>query len=246
MRYLLKATWIELKLFSREPMTVVFTFAIPLVFLYILGSVFGNHPDPRVYRGVGPMDYYVPAYIGLVVAAMGLIALPVHLASYRERGVLRRFRASPLPVWSVFGAQVIVTFIVGILASILLVVLSFATYQVHAPKSLPEVIAAFVLSAFAFAFIGLFLGLALPTARAAQGAGVLLWFVMMMIDGPGPPLELLPSAVVHVADVTPLRHVVLLLQDPWLGFGWNTVEMLIVGGFLLVPALLTALFVRRG
>jgi ABC-2 type transport system permease protein len=246
MTALLKTTWVELKLFAREPLTVVFTFAIPLAFLFVLGGVFGNHPDPEVYRGFGAMDYYVPAYIALVVASIGLIALPVHLASYRERGVLRRFRASSIPTWSVFGAQAAVTFIIGTLASLLLVAVASVTYHTESPRSPVGVVAAFALGTLTFATIGLFLGLVLPTARAAQGAGVLLWFVMLLIAGGGPPFEVLPTAMVRVGDATPLKHMVLLLQDPWLGLGWNGLEMVIVVGFLVVPALLTFAVVRRG
>lgn len=246
MRTLIKTSWIELKLFAREPLTMLFTFAIPLVFLYVLGGVFGNTPDPGVYRGFGAMDFYVPAYIALVVASIGLIALPVHLAAYRERGVLRRFRASSIPIWSVFGAQIVVTFIVGVLSSILLVLVAFATYQAESPKSFFEVLIAFILGTLTFTTLGLFLGLALPNARAAQGAGVLLWFVMLMIGGAGPPFEVLPSSLVHIGDATPLKHVVLLLQDPWLGVGWNGTEMLIVGGFLAAFTLLAVIFARRG
>ena len=57
MQALMKTTWVELKLFAREPLTMLFTFAIPLVFLFVLGGVFGNTPDPNVYRGFGAMDY---------------------------------------------------------------------------------------------------------------------------------------------------------------------------------------------
>ena len=97
MRMLLKLTLVELKLFVREPITMVFTFALPLIFLFVLGGVFKNTPDPDVYRGVGAMNYYTPAYIGLVIASIAVVGLPVHLTGYRERGVLRRLRASPIP-----------------------------------------------------------------------------------------------------------------------------------------------------
>jgi ABC-2 type transport system permease protein len=246
MRTLMKTTWVELKLFAREPLTVLFTFAIPFVVLFVLGGVFGNRPaDPHVYRGFGILNYYVPAYIALVVAAIGLIALPVHLAAYRERGVLRRFRASTIPVWSVLGGQVAATFLIGVLASLILVVLALAVYHTRSPQSLVGVLAAFFLGAIMFATLGLFLGLALPTARAAQGAGVLLWFVMMQISGPGAPPEVLPTALLRVADATPLKHLVVLMQDPWFGLGWNGPEMLIVLGFFVVAALLTIVFARR-
>ena len=56
MKSLLKLTWVELKLFFREPLTIVFTFALPVVFLLVMGGVFGNTPDTsslQIYRGVG-------------------------------------------------------------------------------------------------------------------------------------------------------------------------------------------------
>lgn len=245
MRALARTSWVELKLFAREPLTVVFTLALPLVLLFVLGSVFGNTPDPEVYRGVGAMDYYVPAYTGLVIASLGLIALPTHLAGYRERGILRRFRASSVPLSSVFGAHVVVTVVSAAVGSVLLMAVAALTYDIRAPESPAGFAGAFLLSALSFSAIGVLLGAALPTARAAQGAGVLLWFVMLIIAGAGPPPEVLTEATRAVADATPLRHVILLLQDPWLGFGWNTTETLIVLAWLAGSAALAALLLRR-
>lgn len=245
MRALARTSWVELKLFAREPLTVVFTLALPLVLLFVLGSVFGNTPDPEVYRGVGAMDYYVPAYAGLVIASLGLIALPTHLADYRERGILRRFRASSVPLPSVFGAHVVVTIVSAAVGSLLLMAVAVLTYDIRAPESPAGFAGAFLLSALSFSAIGALLGAALPTARAAQGAGVLLWFVMLIIAGAGPPPEVLTEATRAVADATPLRHVILLLQDPWLGFGWNTTETLIVLAWLAGSGALAALQLRR-
>jgi len=232
MRTLAEITWLELKLFAREPLTVIFTLALPVLVLYVLGGVFGNTPDPggRTFRGVGPMTYYVPAYVGLVIASMGLIGLPVHLASYRERGVLRRLRASSMPLWTILGAQLVVTLAASVVGSVLVLILAALTYDVASPASPGGVLVAFVLGALAFAAAGILLGAVMPTARAAQGAGILLWFLMLMIAGAGPPPEVLPAALTRVADVTPLRHVVLALQDPWLGFGSNLSELGIVAG----------------
>ena len=75
----------------------MFTLALPIIFLLVMGGVFGNTPDTQYYRGVGAMNYYIPAYFGLVMMAIGTVALPVHLTGYRERGVLRRFKASSFP-----------------------------------------------------------------------------------------------------------------------------------------------------
>lgn len=246
MRTILKMTWIEIKLFLREPLTVIFTLALPLFILFIMGGVFGNAPDPEgvVYRGVGPMDYYVPAYVGLLITSIGLIGLPVQLAGYRERGVLRRFRASSVSVWHVLGSQVLVCFAAAVTGTILLVTAASIVYDFQLPQSPGAVAGAFILSTLAFAVLGIFLGALLPTARAAQGAGVLLWFIMMILSGAGPPPEVLNTAMRAISNLTPLKYVILLLQDSWLGFGWNIAAMGIVFGFLIVPAALTARFFR--
>ncbi len=246
MRTLRKFAWIEMKLFIREPITVVFTFALPLIFLFVMGGVFGNTPDPEgaIYGGVGPMDYYVPAYIGLVMASIGLIGLPVHLTTYRERGILRRFRASSIPAWDIFGSQLIVSFAIAIIGGILLSVIALVTYDVNLPDSPGLVIPAFLLSIASFTALGILLGAILPTTRAAQGLGLILFFVMLILAGAGPPPEVMTEAMRWIGDLTPLRYVILLIQGPWLGFGWNVKASLVVSGFLLVSGFLAVHFFR--
>lgn len=241
MRTLAKLTWVEIKLFVREPITMVFTFALPLIFLFVMGGVFGNTPDPEgiIYRGVGPMDYYVPAYIGLVITSIGVVGLPVHLTGYRERGVLRRFRASSISVWSIFGSQVIVSFVIALLGAVLLTVVALLTYDAHMPEMPGLVIPAFIMSMLSFAALGVLLGAIFPTTRAAQGVGLLLFFVMLILAGAGPPREVMTEVMQWVGDITPLRYVILLLQEPWLGFGWDMKSFLIVAGITVVAALVS-------
>ncbi len=97
MRMLARMSWLELKLFMREPLTALFALVLPLLVLFVMGGVFGNEAEVDVYRGVGAMDYYVPAYVALVTASVGLISVPAHMAGNRERGVLKRYHASSMP-----------------------------------------------------------------------------------------------------------------------------------------------------
>jgi ABC-2 type transport system permease protein len=244
MRPLVKSTVLELKLLARDPVTVVFTLALPVIVLYVLGQVFGNTPNPKFYRGVGAMNFYVPAYIGLAIASMGLIGLPVHVAAYRERGILKRFRASDVPIWSVIAGQIVVTVVAGAVGSLILCLAATLTWHVEFPKDAILVLVAFVVGALSFGAIGVLLGTLLPGARAAQGAGIILWFVMMMVGGAGPPPEVLGQTLRSVGDATPLKHVVTLIQDPWLGFGWNVTETAIVVAIGVVCAGLTALLLK--
>jgi ABC-2 type transport system permease protein len=245
MRAVRALSWIELKLFLREPVTVVFTLALPPLVLYVLAQVFGNTPDPKVYGGAGPLDYYVPAYIGLVVASLGLIGLPVHLAAYRERGVLRRFAAARVPVRALLASQLFVLFAGVAAGSVVLVTLARLSYHVHWPADWAGVLFEVMVGTLAFAAVGFLLGVALPTARVAQGVGVLLWFLMMMVAGAGPPPEVLSGALRGIATATPLKHLVVALQDPWLGRGVNWTETLVLAGLLVVAMALAVPVLRR-
>lgn len=236
-----KLSWVEIKLFAREPLTVIFTLAFPLIMLFVMAGVFGNEPDTGdngeiAWRGVGPTDYYVPAYVGLVMAAIGLIAVPVHLAAYRERGVLRRLRASSISLWAVLGSQVVVAIATATIGGLLLIAMAGLVYDLALPEAPAQLVLGFCLSVLCFSAVGLLLGSLLSTTRAAQGAGLLLYFPMMMISGAGPPREVMTEAMQVVGDVMPLRYVILVLQDPWLGFGWDGVAYLIVVGVMVVAA----------
>jgi ABC-2 type transport system permease protein len=249
MRTFIKLSWVELKLFVREPITVIFTLALPIIFLFVMGGVFGNEASTDdsgmvVFRGVGPLDYYIPAYFGLVMMAIGTVALPVHLAGYRERGVLRRLHASAISVWSVLGSQMVVSFVIAVLGSVLIFIFGIIVYSPHMPQEIGLLVLAFLLGLVSFTALGFFLGAVLPSTRSAQGLGLILFFVMMILGGAGPPPEVLTGAMDTIGQMTPLRHVIIILQDPWLGFGWNVQASLIVLGITVVAVLLSARFFR--
>jgi ABC-2 type transport system permease protein len=249
MRTLFKLSWVEIKLFVREPITVIFTLALPVIFLFVMGGVFGNEADSGeggmiVFRGVGPLDYYIPAYFALVMMAIGTVALPVHLAGYRERGILRRLRASSISVWSVLVSQIIVSFIIAVIGSLLILALGIVVYSPNLPQSPGLLIPAFLLGLVCFTALGFFLGAVLPSTRSAQGLGLILFFVMMILGGAGPPPEVLTGAMDIVGKITPLRQVIITLQDPSLGFGWNQNASLIVAGVTVVLTGLAYRFFR--
>jgi ABC-2 type transport system permease protein len=172
---LAKLTWTEIKLGLREPTVAVFALAFPLILLYLLLNSFGTLPDPD-FGGVSPADWYVPAYVAGSIAATGLIAIPVHLAAYRERGVLRRLRASGIAAWPVLAAQTLVAGLIVTVGSAVLVALGNASYELSTPGSWVVVGAGLLLATATFCAVGVALASVLPTARAAQVVGLLLFF----------------------------------------------------------------------
>jgi ABC-2 type transport system permease protein len=226
MRALLRLAATEMKLFLREPMVLTFVFAFPVLTVLILGGVFDDD-DPN-FEGALPSDYYVAAYIGVVIAAIGLVMLPVHLASYRERGVLRRFDVSRYPRWALPAAWVIVAMIISIVAIAVLLAAGHLVYGLPEPDNLVGVALGTLLGALAFISSGIVLGLALPSARSAQGLGMLLFFPFFLLGGAGPPPDAMGDPMSSIANAIPLTHVVRSIQEPWLDLGSPTGHLAVV------------------
>lgn len=240
MRVLLKLTWIEIKLLARDPVTLLFSFAFPVLVLVLLGGIFGDqHMKMGAYKGVKMMNWYVPSYIALVIASIGTISLPVHLSSYRERGVLRRFRASGVSEAALLGSQLLVSLGVAFVGALTITILGGLAYGARLPTSPAEVALAYVVGVFCFAAVGVLLASLAPTARAAQSVGLLLWFVMLFVSGTSAPLDLLPSWMVDIGKALPLYHSVLAVVDPWIGRGTNWAQLAIVATVGVVATLVS-------
>jgi ABC-2 type transport system permease protein len=217
MRSLLRLAATELKLFVREPMVLTFVFAFPVLTVLILGGVFDD--DDPSFEGALPSDYYIAAYIGVVIAAIGLVMLPVHLASYRERGVLRRFDVSRYPRWALPAAWILVAMAITAVAVAVLLVTGQLAYGLPEPDDPLAVALGTLLGAFTFISIGIALGMALPSARSAQGLGMLLFFPFFLLGGAGPPPDAMGDPMSTIANAVPLTHVVRSIQEPWLDLG---------------------------
>lgn len=244
---LARLSWVELKLFVREPLTVVFSLILPVIILFVLGGVFGNETsqpgEEVVFRGIGPMSYYVPAYVALVVASVCVISIPTHLAGNRERGVLKRFHASSVGAWTVAGAEMVVAFALSAVSVAILVIVAGLAYDFDPADSVGGVIGVFALLTIGFGVFGIFLGAVLPTARAAQAVGMLVWFIMLFLGGAGPPPEVLTDAMRSVSELTPLWHAVQMMQSVWLGLDAG-LSWVVFGAIVLVSGVLGIRFFR--
>lgn len=232
MRALLRLAATEMRLLVREPMVLTFAFAFPVLTVLILGGVF-DEDDPN-FEGALPSDYYVAAYIGVVIAAIGLVMLPVHLASYRERGVLRRFDVSRYPRWALPAAWILVALVITAVAVAVLLVTGHLVYGLPTPDDLGGVAIGTLLGAFVFISIGIALGMALPSARSAQGLGMLLFFPFFLLGGAGPPPAAMGDPMSSIANVVPLTHVVRSIQEPWLDLGNPTGHLAVLAALAVL------------
>ncbi|HYG94810.1 MAG TPA: ABC transporter permease, partial [Nocardioides sp.] len=175
----------ELRLLTRDPLTLTFVVAFPIVTMLIIGGSFGTEPDEAF--PVNPAHWYVASYFTVVIGAVGLVMLPVHIASYRERGVLRRFAASGFPRWSFALAELLIGLAAIAVAGPLLLAVAAPVYGLPDVDDPLRVAVGIAVGSVAFVGIGVLLGTLLPSARAAQAVGLMLFFPSFLLGVGGPP-----------------------------------------------------------
>jgi len=242
MTALLKMTWMEIKLFLREPMGAIFTLAFPLLVLFVFGSIFGNDPFPGA--DVGSVDVSTPGYVALIIGTTALMSIPVSLATYREKGILRRFRASPVAPALILGAQALVYSLMTSFGVTLLIVAARVFFHLRLPDAPLALLPAFLLAMVSFSSVGTVLASVMPTPRSAQAVGSALFFPMMFLSGAAFPRDLMPDGVRTVSDVLPLTPITTLVSDLWFGGTWNTTSLLVLGGLLVVGLVASVLTFR--
>ena len=212
-----KILTIETRLLIREPAWWLAAILLPSVILLILGVVFAPHrPDPAL-GGQRFIDLFVPSLLVITLATLGLQALPVRMANYRERGVLRRLSTTPLHPLHVLLAQLLIYLATAVIALILLIVVGHVAFAIPLPGN-P------IGYAVAFMFV--------PSTKAANSFGLPLFFVAMFLGGVYLPRWLLPDFLVSVGDFTPPG--VKGLQDAWLGASVDLLPLVVMAGLTVV------------
>lgn len=211
----------ELRLFLREPVTLFWGVAFPVILLAIIGAVPSSRTPDADLGGLRFVDVYLPVMLAFVLAMLAFNALPPTLAGYREQGVLRRLFTTPVPPSRVLAAQLAIHAGVAVAAIVLLIFVGRIVFGVALPQQPLGFLLALVLAIASVLSIGLLVAAVAPTTRIANGIGMLLFFPMMFFAGLWLPRDSMPSALVHISDATPLGAAVQALQDSTHG-DWPT------------------------
>jgi ABC-2 type transport system permease protein len=229
-----KLTWMQLKLFAREPVALFFTLAFPLMVLLLFGMIFGNAIDLQYGGGYGYIDALVPGLAAIIIGTVALMSIPVATATAREQKILRRYKATPMPPLVYLAADITTNVFVALIGLVILMIAAPLVFDVRFGGNGVYVFGGFLLSAFSFAAVGYIVAALSPTARIAAVVGQVLYFPMMFLSGVGFPPAIMPAGVRAVAQWLPLTHVVNLLQTLWFGQGWSGQSVLILGLMLVL------------
>jgi ABC-2 type transport system permease protein len=236
-----KLTWLETKIFTREPMGFVGTLIMPVVVFLFLGRVFSIGKPLSAPKVSVPFNVAILAAILIAVSAVqSLVAI---ISIYREGGILKRLRATPLSPVTIMGSQVAVKLVFTVVSLSLLMLAGRRMFPGVMSVNVFSFTAAVLLGTFSILSLGFVLASIVPTARFAQPIGAAVLYPMLAFSGLFYPLARLPRALQALAYIFPTTHAVALLQGVWDGSGWGAHWMNVVA-LLLLFAVFTALSTR--
>ena len=128
LRYDLLVSW-------RNPQSRFFTIALPVIFLVLLSSVFGNDTTHVNGHAIKNSTYYVPGISTLGIIAVSFVNLVITITAQRESGVLKRRRSTPVPAWVLIASRAITAAIIAIVIVVVLLVIGRIAYGVHLPSA---------------------------------------------------------------------------------------------------------------
>ena len=241
MRGFWKLAWVEIKMYLRQPQAAFFTILFPLILLFIFGVIYGNKPNP-LFGGRGMVDVSTPAYLAMIIASTGLLTITIAVSSDREKGILRRYRATPLRPAALLTSQIVVHFLMTLLGGAILILSARLVYGLRFSGQAGLVFLGFTLSSLSFFAIGFLLASLARTARTAYILGMVLYFPNLFLSGATIPKETFPEALRAAGKFIPLTHVVNLLQGLWFGNppARYALEAGVLAGLLVVGVVVSA------
>lgn len=223
------------KVFWRNPASVFFTIAFPVILLVIFAAVFGEETID-VKGGIETTAYYVPAIITLAVISATMQSLAMSLVIAREEGRLKRGRGTPMPAWVFVGGWVGNSIVVALLMLALIAAIGRLAYGVEVPwDRLPAILLTLAIGAAAFCCLGIALTAAIPSQDAAAPIVNALLLPLYFLSGVFIPETQLPAGIIQLADAFPVRHFFEAFFDAYIpagggGPGWANLAVLAAWG----------------
>jgi ABC-2 type transport system permease protein len=221
LRGLWKLTWLEIKIFLREPMGAIGSILIPVLVFLGVGRFLGGRLPQNALAASGFLRVGLPVLASVLIALSSVLSLVTIISIYREGGILRRLRATPLRPQTILTAHVLVKLALTLATMALMVLAGKRYYPATIDFPIFGFAMALLISTWSILSIGFLIASIVPTARFAQPIGGIILYPMLGLSGLFVPLEVLPPALHVVARILPLTYAVSLLQGIWKGEAWS-------------------------
>jgi ABC-2 type transport system permease protein len=216
--------------FWRNPQSAIFTFALPVVFITVLGAVLGNGGGGSYFYGLTVLQYYVSTIAAVSVLGSCYGQLAVGLAMRRQNGILKRVRATPLPAWAYFTGLLAHCIMVSAV-DVALIVGVGRLFGVPWPSDWLSVAAALVLGAASFCALGVAVASVIRNAEAAPAVVQLLLFPLLFLSGTYMPIHSsVLNAVSGALPIRPFNEALIGAFAQHAGLEWRNLGVLLAWG----------------
>jgi ABC-2 type transport system permease protein len=197
----------DLLLILRDPQSRFFTIVLPLIFLILLTSLFGNHTHFIGGHAIKNSTYYVPGISTLGIIATSFVNLVITITGQRESGVLKRRRSTPVPAWVLIASRALTSAILAVVIVAVMVVIGRIAYGVHIPGStLPAFMLGVVVGAAVFCCLAFAASSFIRNEDSAQPIIQAVTLPLYFISGIFVPKDQLSSTLKDIASVFPVAH----------------------------------------
>jgi ABC-2 type transport system permease protein len=235
-----RLTLTETKLFFREPAGVFFTLAFPPLLLVILGLVPAMREPDEAIGGLRAIDLYVPIVVAFALTMFSISGLPQQFATYREKGVLRRMRTTPVKPAVMLGAQLLMGTVMSLVVMVVVMAIGRLAFDVALPRQVPAYLVAYLLCALAMYAIGLLVASLAPSGKGAGAIGTMLFFPLLFFAGLWAPRDTMSDLLRRISDLTPLGAGVQSLSDAAAGHWPQLLHVAVMLGWAIVAGGLAA------
>lgn len=206
----------ELKLNIRNMNMVIFAIILPLVVLVILGFLYGTNSAANG-ADYTFLEQSIGALCAISVCAGGLMGLPLMVAEYRERKILKRFQVTPISPSMLLAVEVLIYVLYALVSLITLLLVSGLAWDVHLRGSWGGFAGSWLLTVLSTLSIGMMVGGIAKNAKSASVIASVLYFPMLIFSGATLPFEMMPEAMQKIVTVFPLTQSIQLMKESFLG-----------------------------
>jgi ABC-2 type transport system permease protein len=235
----------ESRLFMRDPIALFFGLVFPGALLLALGYLFPGFDEPSAdLDGLTYTEAFAPMMIVLGIATLGLVTLPPILGTYRQFGILRRLRTTPVHPARLLWAQLVVHMAVAIVAALIAIAVAALAFDIAAPEMPLWFALSFILATTSTFTIGLLVGALARSTVAGQAIGMGLFFPLLFLGGMWVPRQIMPDGLRTVSDFTPLGSAVGSLTDTWFGSTPEPLHLVVMAAYAVVVGFLAVRLFR--
>jgi ABC-2 type transport system permease protein len=168
------------------------------------------------------VDFLVPGILAMTLMTSGMLGLSLEFVNYREKGILRRIKVSPLPLSRFLGSQLTAALIMAVIQAVVLLAVGKLVFNIHIRGNYLYMAILVIIGAAAFLAVGFLIASITRSFKTAQMASTAITFPMMFLSGVFIPLAILPPFLATVAKLLPLyylgdalREVMIRGKDLW-------------------------------